>query len=513
MKGFLMDGLRKRFVVFGLAALLCMAMVLGFLGLAPVVTQAAKMDLVYLPFQIDGGETVQIAAYESNYEYNYFLSLRSLAKALVGTPAQFNFYNDADGFYQVETGMPYDASLEPKEKPETDGEGEESAETAAPAASEEKKRDTTPAQSTWLEFANNWLYVDGHSVNYFNYADYNIEDLFMSLLDCQMMLDLHIVRQDGVYVLNTADHFEIDLDALNQRGYFDYLHGVAVGDASTGQLFMSCHGQDAVPIGSTTKLMTYLVAKRMVEIGRITEDDVVTISANAARLSVADDGIIGMAEGQQTTVRDLMDAMLIVSSNESALALAEYVGGSEGAFVEMMNSMAAKLGLNSAIFYNPHGLPTFLPGDVVIMVENRMSAEDMFRLARTILLKYPEIEEITSTKELWIESLWTTVNTTNQLLDNLPDVFGLKTGTTDAAMKCLVSSRRVQVNGAEHLLVGVVFGAEFNSDRVQVSELLLRGAERYLKPAAPAPADGAAPAEGTAEGAAPAEGTPAAEGA
>jgi len=489
-----MGSLRRRVVVFGLAAVLCLMMFLGVLGLAPSVTKAAKVDLVYMPFQIDGGETVQIAAYESNYANNYYLSLRSLAKALAGTPAQFNFYNDADGYYQVETGVPYDPSLEPKEKPEPAEEGEETAEDAEAPAAEEKTRDTTPAQSTWLEFANNWLYVDGHSVNYFNYADYTIEDLFMSLLDCQMMLDLHIVLRDGVYVLNTADHFEIDLDGLNQRGYFDYLHGVAVGDASTGQLFMSCHGQDAVPIGSTTKLMTYLVTKRLVEIGRITEDDVVTISANAARLSVADDGIIGMAEGQQTTVRDLIDAMLIVSSNECALALAEYVAGSEGAFVGMMNSMAAKLGLNSAVFYNPHGLPSYLPGDVVIMVENRMSAEDMFRLARTILLKYPEIAEITATKELWIESLWTTVNNTNQLLDNLPDVFGLKTGTTDAAMKCLVSSRRVQADGAEHLLVGVVFGAEFNSDRVQVSELLLRGAEGYLRPKAPEATEGEVPA-------------------
>ena len=472
-----------------LSAVLVIALCLaaGLFGLVPSVTQAAKMDLVYLPFQIDGGETVQIAAYESNYENNYYLSMRSLAKALVGTPAQFNFYNDDDGYFQVETGAPYNPDLEPKEKPESESETEGDEGTAAADDANARKRDITPAQSTWLEFANNWLYVNGHSVNYFNYADYNIEDLFVSLLDCQMMLDLHIVLKDGVYVLNSADHFEIDLEGLKQRGYFDYLHGVAVGDASTGQLFMSCHGQDAVPIASTTKLMTYLVAKRMVEIGRISEDDIVTISAKAARVSVADDGVIGLAEGQQATVRDLMDAMLIASSNECALALAEYVGGSEGAFVGMMNSMAAKLGLNSAVFYNPHGLPSYLPGDAVIMVENRMSAEDMFRLARTILLKYPEVEAITSTKELWIESLWTTVYNTNQLLDNLPDVFGLKTGTTDAAAKCLVSSRRVQVNGAEHLLVGVVFGAEFNSDRVQVSELLLRGGEMYLRPAAPEP--------------------------
>lgn len=446
----------------------------------PLRTKADKMDLVYLPFQIDGGETVQIAAYESNYANNLYLSLRSLAKALSGTPGQFGFYNDADGNYQVDLGAPYDASLEPKEKKEPEeGEGSEEA-----AAAEEpgKTKDVTPAQSAWLEIANNWLFINGRSVNYYTYADYGIEDLFVSLVDCEMMLDLHIVLQEGIYRVKSSEHFQIDLNSLQQDGYFDYLHGAAVGDASTGEVFMSCHGQESVPIASTTKLMTYLVTKRLCEIGRISESDTVTISSNAARVSLADDGVIVLTEGQQTTVRELMDAMLIVSSNESALALAEYAAGSEEEFVRMMNDMAAKLGLNSAVFYNPHGLPSYIPGDVVTMVENRMSAEDLFRLTRIILLKYPEIEEITSVREVWLESLWATARNTNGLLDNMPDVFGLKTGTTDAAGKCLVSSRRANVNGEEHLIVAVVLGAEFNSDRIQVSELLQRGADMYLLP-------------------------------
>jgi len=474
---------KTRKLMIAAAMILAVCLVAG--AFLPMRTEAAKMDLVYLPFQIDGGETVQIAAYESNYENNLYLSLRSLAKALSGTPGQFSFYNDADGNYQVELGAPYDASLEPKEKTET-AEGEEgSAEgEEAPAEDTGKTRDVTPAESTWLELANNWLFVNGRSVNYFTYADFTIEDLFVSLVDCQMMLDLHITWSEGIYHVKSADHFQIDLNALNQNGYFDYLHGVAVGDATTGQLFMSCHGKESVPIASTTKLMTYLVVERLCEIGRISESDIVTISANAARLSLADDGVIVLSEGQQATVRELIDAMLIVSSNESALALAEYAAGSETEFVRLMNAMAAKLGLSSAVFYNPHGLPSYYPGNVVTMVENHMSAEDMFRLARTVVLKYPGIEEITSTKEVWLEGLWATVRNTNGLLDNMPDVYVLKTGTTDAAGKCLVSSRRATVNGQEHIIIAVVLGAEFNSDRIQVSELLQRGAQMYLEPPA-----------------------------
>ena len=439
-----------------------MAMV-GILIISTVLysktANAAKADLCYLTFSIDGESTFSIPAYEMNYVNNVYLSLRELSKSLSGTSKQFLFYNNADGAFQIVTGMPYDASLEPVIETE---EGEnETAEYQRP-------------EVTYLAEGAYWTQKDGSDVVYYTYADWTIEDLYMSLLDTAMMLDLDIQYENGVYNINLDGHFSADLEELKEKGYFDYLHSALLGDATTGEILFSSNGDEAVPIASTTKLMTYFITERMIELGKIQEDDIVTISANAARLSTSDDTIIYMYEGEETTVRELLNAMLIQSSNESALALAEYVAGSQEAFVEMMNKMAFLLDMESAVFYNPHGLPEYFSGEIVTMVENKVSAEDMFKLARAILNKYPQVEEITSVKEMWLDYLYTSVYTTNSLMYNMEDVFGLKTGTTDAAGSCLISARRVTIDGEEHILTAIVMGAESNADRFEMSELLLK---------------------------------------
>ena len=458
---------------------LCILTVLSLLTgiIHPFCVQAAKMDLVSLPVRVDGGPVVGLTAYESNYANNYFVSMRNLAILLTGSVSQFRFYNDEEGAYRIDLGMPYDASLEPKKAPE---EGDAAEGTAAVRPDE--KKDLTPAEITYLAYDTYWLKVDGIGRYYNTYADYSIEDLYMSLVDVQLLLDLNIIYQDGVYNIITDQHFKINLDRLNEQGYFDYLHGVVLGDATTGEIFLSCNGDCRTPIASTTKLMTCLIAERMIELGRISMDDLVTISDNVSRVSYADDGVVGMYPGEVTTVSDLMYAMLVASSNESALAIAEYIAGSQEEFVNMMNAMAAKLGMDSAVFYNPHGLPEFLKGDATVMVENQCSAADMFKLARALLIKYPQVTEITSTQEVWLDYLWVNLYSTNNLMMNMPDVYGLKTGTTDAAGKCLISARPVNVNGEEHIIVAVVLGAEFDSDRVQVSELLQKGVTYYLYP-------------------------------
>lgn len=436
-----------------LSFLLALILAAGSWILFPITAKAEKVDLVTVNIRIDNGTTVPVYGYESNYKNNLYLSMRSLASALSGTRAQFNFYTDEEGFYYIETGAPYDASTEPVD------------ETGAKMV---------PLDTDYLGKNSYWLMVDDRSVTYFNFAEYRTDDLYVSMLNTQMMLDLHMTYQDGVYNLDTSGHFQADLNKMKEQGYFDYLHGAALGDITTGELLFSCHGDRAVPIASTTKLMTYMVVKRLMELGKFSESDMATVSANAARLSVSDDAVMYMYEGEEISVHDLIYAMLIQSSNESALALAEYAAGSQKAFVAFMNLMAFRLGLTSAKFYNPHGLPEYLEGDLPVMVENQMSAEDMLKLAQAVLRKYPEIEEITSQDTVWLDDLWITLSNTNLLMRNMPDVFGLKTGTTDAAEKCLVSARRVQVNGETHILVAVVLGAEFNSDRIEISELLLK---------------------------------------
>jgi len=419
--------------------------------------KADKMDLMYIKLKVDNAEPVNIAAYEANYVNNVFLSLQDMAAALSGTVAQFDFYNDDEGAFHIDTGIPYD----PEHVPVLEDESGEPIEF-----SREK--------SMYLERGASWTLKNDADVTYYTYADYNIEDLYMSLLDVQLMLDLNFEYENGIYSVDTKQHFRADLEALDAQGYFDYLHGVVLGDATTGEIIFSSNADQVTSIASTTKLMTYLVVMRLIEMGKISMDDMVTISHDASRLSLSDDAVIYLYEGSQTTVEELINAMLIQSSNESALALAEYAGGSQENFVQMMNDMAFRLGMESAVFYNPHGLPEYYEGKVTTMVENRMSANDMFRLATAVVRKYPQIEEITTQKSVWLDYLWVNVSSTNSLLNNMPDLIGLKTGTTDAAGKCLVSARRVNIDGSEHILAAVVFGAEFNADRVEMSELLLK---------------------------------------
>ena len=165
---------------------------------------------------------------------------------------------------------------------------------------------------------------------------------------------------------------------------------------------------------------------------------------------------------------------LLPSSNECALCLAEAVAGSEEAFVERMNQKAKDLGLSQAVFFNCHGLPIYTKDPVPSKRQNRMSAEDMFRLVSYLLKVYPQITDITSLKSATLESLKVEVKNTNPLLHNMTGVTGLKTGTTNKAGACLVTSLKADDGNMEHDLVVIVLGTEDSVERGRVSELLAR---------------------------------------
>ena len=170
-----------------------------------------------------------------------------------------------------------------------------------------------------------------------------------------------------------------------------------------------------------------------------------------------------------------MDAMMVASSNEAAIALAEHLCGSEDAFVERMNARARELGLYSATMYNCNGLPSYDGGNTPFKRQNKMSAADLFLLTQLILQRYPEITEITSTTLAHMPSLndyWTA--NSNPLVYNMTGITGLKTGSTDRAGYCLVATMPVQKDGQTHNVVLVLLGAETAAVRGQAAEILLR---------------------------------------
>lgn len=203
-------------------------------------------------------------------------------------------------------------------------------------------------------------------------------------------------------------------------------------------------------------------------------DEPVTISEAAQALADSGDGVVPLKAGEEITVQELLVGALLPSSNECALCLAEAVDGTEEVFVQRMNQKAQELGLSQTTFFNCNGLPVYTEDVVPAKRQNSMSARDMYRLTSYLLQVYPQITDITSMKEAELESLDLEVKNTNPLLHNLPEVTGLKTGTTNRAGACLVTSLTADDGTMEHDLVVVVLGTEDSIERGRVSGLLAR---------------------------------------
>ncbi len=307
-------------------------------------------------------------------------------------------------------------------------------------------------------------------------------DCFMTAVDLAMILDVSVtaLSADSLQI-DTREPFDFSPAALEEAGYFCGLNSVLVGDATTGEIYYQYQSDTSYPIASTSKLMTCLLTMEAISSGQLTLDQQVTVSATAQSLATSSDGVVPLRAGEQITIQELLVGALLPSSNECALSLAEAVAGTEEAFVRMMNEKAQELGLSGAIFFNSNGLPSYTEDFIPAKRQNRMSAKDMFRLASYLLHVYPQITDITSLEEATLESLDFEVRNTNPLLRNLPGVTGLKTGTTNRAGACLVTSLTADDGTREHDLVVIVLGAEDSIERGRVSGMLARYAQNTFK--------------------------------
>ena len=437
-----------------LALLLCALLVTG-LG-AAAQAEGPK------PYLIDvrvGEVTLSMRAYSESYEGNVYLSLNDLAQALRGTEKQFCVEYRAGGadgeLWELTTGKP------------------------APAETGEKTG--APFALSYLNLKRNRLFVDGGERRYYSYRS-DEKELYLSLADLQLLLDLTIwVDSAGVLRVEPDKPFAPDLYELKGEDYFSAFNAVLVGDADTGEIFFSDRRAWRCPIASVSKLMSYLLLAEAVRDGEVNADDEVTISTKAARLSWTADGVISLSPGDKIPLRELTEAMMLASSNECALALAEHVAGTEEDFVARMNERAAELGLLSARFYTPHGLPSYGASGLPGKRQNSMSAMDLFRLSAYLLENFPEITEITEKQFVHMEKLGFTTANSNPLVFNMPGVNGLKTGSTNRAGYCVVASLPVTVGEETHTLVAVVLGAETADVRGQCAEILLRAAKAHYE--------------------------------
>lgn len=438
---------------------LCLALTLALLLSiqAPVFADTVETHtaLENIALSVDGGAPMTVKAVHYSYGNNRFVSLRDMAAALSGTARRFSLHIANEQIY-LASGADY-----------------------SPIGGENEPFPDLAGSYTTRPLAYNALELDGRALRYPSFLGVNTasqQDCFLSLTDLAMQLDLDVAVSSGGMTVNTATGFHLDLEALENEGFYYEIHSALAGDATTGLIYAGWETELPVPIASTTKLMSFVVLMDAVRDGEITLEDSVTITDEAVRLSRTPDGTIYMESGWAVTVPDLLCGMLLRSSNECALALAIHAAGSEEAFVARMNRKAEALGLSDgAVFYNCHGLPVYTDNLAATKIQNRMSALDMFRLVCYLLRTYPEVTRITSLRTAELGSLKTSVSNTNPLLYNLPGVVGLKTGTTNMSGSCLVTAMEAQdPDGAAHMLVSVVFGAEDSAARNTLSEELLR---------------------------------------
>ena len=198
-------------------------------------------------------------------------------------------------------------------------------------------------------------------------------------------------------------------------------------EASTGQVLAEQHADQQMPPASITKIMTMLLLMERIDAGEISLDDMVTTSEHANSMGGTQ---IWLEVGEQMSVNDLLKATAINSANDAAVALAEYMAGTEEAFVQLMNQKAAELGMTGTTFCNATGLDA----------EGHLStARDIAIMGRE-LLKYPLITEYTSVYMDSLRNGETELVNTNKLVRFYEGCNGLKTGTTDGAGSCLCAS-------------------------------------------------------------------------
>lgn len=433
---------------------LCLCLLLLLSCAAPALADEPPYSLT---LQIGTG-SILVRARSDGFKNNIYLCLSDLSAALSGTDKQFRIEfasNPQDGDYFVITsGLP----------------------ALSPTAAAEG---TVPIVDTLYPWRNR-LFKDGQELKYYTHRSGNV--LYMNLTDIQLLFDLSIeICSDGSLRLYPERPFEPGLTALEASGYFDAFNAVILGDGDTGELLFSLRAQDAVPIASLSKLMGYLIIAEAVNSGRVRLSDAVPVSEKAEALSLSPDGQVKLEAGKTIPFDELLDAMLLASSNESALALAEYVSGSEEAFVAEMNRRAFELGLRSASFHSPHGLPVYTADSVPAKLQNRMSAQDLFLLSSYLVRAYPALTTRTSLLFKKLPTLDFTTANSNPMVFNVPGVNGLKTGNTTRAGYCLATTLPITSGGETHTIVVIVLGAETVIMRNQLTQILLGYAQRYYQ--------------------------------
>ena len=234
-------------------------------------------------------------------------------------------------------------------------------------------------------------------------------------------------------------------------------------DFASGKVLAEKNADEQIEPASITKLMTaYVVYKEMDE-GRLNMDDMVDISEKAWRMGGSR---MYLEVNSSVSVHDLMKGLIIQSGNDASVALAEHIAGTEATFVQLMNQYAKELGMDNTNFENCTGWPD---------KKHLTSARDIAKLSVAIIRDFPEHYAWYSEKEYTYNDI--KQYNRNKLLWRDETVDGLKTGHTESAGYCLVSSAL----RSDMRVVSVVLGTDSEKSRASVSQAVLNYGFRFFE--------------------------------
>jgi D-alanyl-D-alanine carboxypeptidase (penicillin-binding protein 5/6) len=234
-------------------------------------------------------------------------------------------------------------------------------------------------------------------------------------------------------------------------------------DPLSGRVIMENNSNERLPPASLTKMMTAYIVERELDEGRISMSDMVPISVKAWR---TEGSRTFVQEGTTVSVENLLKGVIIQSGNDASVALAEFIAGSEGAFVDIMNQQAQLLGMTNTNFQNATGLPA---------PDHFSTAYDLALLARAIIQDYPENYPLYAEKHFTYNNI--RQPNRNALLWRDDSVDGLKTGHTEEAGYCLVASAKRN----DTRLIASVMGTSSSEARAQEVQKMLNYGFRYYE--------------------------------
>lgn len=242
-------------------------------------------------------------------------------------------------------------------------------------------------------------------------------------------------------------------------------------DFDSGDILYEKNAETAFPIASMSKLMTIYIVLEQIENGSLNWNELVTVSSSANDL-MKSAAKIPINDNTKLTVHDLFQAMVISSANNATIALAEYIAGTESDFTRLMNKKAVDLGLsNQTNFVNTTGLSS-------ADLENKMSAQDVAKLAQQLLKDYPDILTVTDLEHDFLPTFGIDLHNTNKMLHKqnnelyFEGVDGLKTGYTEGAGFCFVGT----AEKGEQRLISVIINANTDEQRfIETKQLLSYG--------------------------------------